>query len=44
MRNIDIINSKLRYDRMDNKCMEFSGIITENLSSLLESERVEPTK
>lgn len=30
-----IINTKMRYDMMDDKCMEFSGAITEDISSLM---------
>jgi hypothetical protein len=36
-----IINAKLRYDMMDDKCMEFSGVITDDLSSLMEPKTIE---
>ena len=36
-----IINAKLRYDMMDDKCMEFSGVITDDLSSLMEHKTIE---
>lgn len=35
MKDIEIMNSKMRYDRMDGKCIEFSGVITEDVSSLM---------
>jgi hypothetical protein len=41
MTDIEIMNSKMRYDRMDDKCMEFSGVITEDISSLMEGGSIE---
>lgn len=38
MKDTDIMKSKMRYDRMDDKCMEFSGVITEDISSLIEQQ------
>lgn len=38
MTDFEIMNSKMRYDRMDDKYMEFSGIITEDISSLTPSD------
>jgi len=41
MTDIEIMNSKMRYDRMDDKYMEFSGVITEDISSLMKGESIE---
>jgi len=41
MKDIDMANAKLRYEMMEDKCMEFSGVITEDLSSLMETKTLE---
>jgi len=41
MKDIDIMNAKMRYDRMDDKCMEFSGVIADDISSLMEGKTIE---